>query len=197
MKGLLVVAGLLLGAAPAHARDDSSTIEAIWLRQVVNFVYQADTTFYTCSSLRQKIAGMLSYVGARAAGPLRGVRCDDFAGTVRMQIAFESPAAATAENVRAMTDHDTEDLLVARLRGERLATPEDITRFPAAWATRSLRESGMELTGADCELVQQLRRQVLPKLAVEVIKEPSRCTSVLSRSSAMPNMKVRALLVAG
>lgn len=197
MKALLVVASLWLVALPSYASDDDASIEAIWLRQVVEFVYRADTTNYTCSSLRQKIAGMLSYVGARTAIPAGGFRCDNFAGTVSMQIAVESPAEATAENVRAMTEYDTEDMLVARLRGAQLATAGDIARFPAAWTTLSLRNSGMQLTAADCELVHQLRRQVLPKLAVQVVKEPSRCSPVLSRSGGAPNMKVRALLVAG
>jgi hypothetical protein len=196
MKALVVIAALCLGAIPTHARDDSATIEAIWLRQVVSFVYRADTTVYSCSSLRQKVAGMLSYVGARTGAPSQVLKCDDFAGIVRLQIPVESPVEATAENVRAVTDYDTEDMLVARVRGEQLATPEEVTRFPAAWTTLALRDSKMQLTAADCELVHQLRRQVLPKLSVQILKEPPRCTPVLSRGPA-PAMQVRALLVAG
>ncbi len=196
MKALLVVASLWLSAVPAYARDDSASIEAIWLRQVVNFVYRPDTTVYTCSSLRQKVAGMLSYVGARTAGSHNRVKCDDYAGIVNLQIPLESPVAATAENIHTMTDHDTEDLLVARVRGEKLVAANDVVRFPAVWTTLSLRDSGMQLSAADCELVHQLRRQILPKLSVQVVKEPARCSPVLSRGGP-PAMKMRALLVSG
>jgi hypothetical protein len=196
MRALLVVASALLGAIPAQARDDVSRIEAIWLRQVVSFVYRADSTTYTCSALRQKVAGMLSFVGARSAWASGKVRCDDFASTVSMQIALESPVEATAENLTAITDYDSKDVLVARLHGEQLVAANDVPRFPGAWTTLSLRESGMQLTAADCELVHQLRRQVFTKLSVQVVQEPARCVPVLSRGR-VPAMKVRALLVAG
>ncbi len=70
-------------------------------------------------------------------------------------------------------------------------------RFPAAWTTLSLRSADMYLTAGDCELVHQLRKQVLPKLSVQVLNEPTRCTPVLSRGGMPPKMKVRALTVAG
>src|SRR5918994_1233473 len=157
MKALLVTASLCLGAAPALARDDNPNIDAIWMPQVVSFTYQADDTFYTCSSLWQKVTGILAHLGARATAPVDRLRCDDFAHTVRLQIALESPAEATAANLLAVTSYDSEDMLVARLR----------------------------------------RKQVLPKLAVQVLNEPTRCTAILSRGGMPPKMKVRALTVAG
>ena len=198
MKALLVTASLCLGAAPALARDDNPNIDAIWLPQVVNFTYQADDNFYTCSSLWQKITGILAHLGARRTAPAQRVSCDDFAHTVRLQIALESPAEATPANLLAMTDYDSEDLLVARLRGKQLPSAGDIPRFPAAWTTLSLRSADMDLTAGDCDLVHQLRKQVLPKLSVQVLNEPARCLPVLSRGGSMrPKMKVRALTVAG
>ena len=196
MKALLVMASLWLGAVPAIARTNTGSVEAIWLRQVVNFEYRADDTTYSCSILWQKVAGMLLYVGARTAEPIERMRCNDFAGTVRLQIALESPVEATPENLRAATDYDTEDVLVARLQGGQLPAAEDLRRFPAAWTTLSLRDSRMPLTAADCELVRQLRRQVLPKLAVEIIEEPVRCGPTLARGRP-PALKVRALVTAG
>jgi hypothetical protein len=165
--------------------------------QVVNFTYQADDTFYSCSSLWQKITGILAHLGARKTAPAQRVSCDDFAQTVRLRIALESPAAATQENLLALTDYDSEDMLVARLRGKQLPSAGDVPRFPAAWTTLSLRSADMHLTAGDCELVHQLRKQVLPKLSVQVLNEPTRCAAVLSRGGMPPKMKVRALTVAG
>jgi hypothetical protein len=197
MKALLVAASLCLGAAPALARDDNPNIDAIWMPQVVSFTYQADDTFYTCSSLWQKVTGILAHLGARATAPVDRLRCDDFAHTVRLQIALESPAVATAANLLAVTSYDSEDMLVARLRGKQLPTAGEVPRFPAAWTTHSFRNADMRLTAGDCELVHQLRKQVLPKLSVQVLNEPTRCTAVLSRGGMPPKMKVRALTVAG
>jgi hypothetical protein len=198
MKALLLAASLCLGAAPALARDDNPNIDAIWLPQVVNFTYQADDTFYTCSSLWHKVSGILAHLGARRTAPAQRIRCDDFAHTVRLQIALESPAEATPANLLAITDYDSEDLLVARLRGKQLPSANDIPRFPAAWTTLSLRSADMDLTAGDCDLVQQLRKQVLPKLSVQVLNEPARCLPFLSRGGSMaPKLKVRALTVAG
>jgi hypothetical protein len=198
MKALLLTASLCLGAAPALARDENPNIEAIWLPQVVNFTYQTDDSFYTCNSLWRKITGILAHLGARRTAPAQRISCDDFAHTVRLQIALESPMAATPENLLAVTDYDSEDLLVARLRGKQLPSANDIPRFPAAWTTLSLRSADMDLTAGDCDLVHQLRKQVLPKLSVQVLNEPARCLPVLSRGGSMaPKMKVRALTVAG
>jgi hypothetical protein len=198
MKALLLTASLCLSAAPALARDENPNIEAIWLPQVVNFTYQTDDSFYTCNSLWRKITGILAHLGARRTAPAQRISCDDFAHTVRLQIALESPMAATPENLLAVTDYDSEDLLVARLRGKQLPSANDIPRFPAAWTTLSLRSADMDLTAGDCDLVHQLRKQVLPKLSVQVLNEPARCLPVLSRGGSMaPKMKVRALTVAG
>lgn len=197
MKALLLTASLCLGAAPALARDDNPNIDAIWVPQVVDFTYQAEDTFYSCSSLWQKVTGILAHLGARRTAPARGISCDDFAHTVRLQIALESPAAATPENLLAITDYDSEDMLVARLRGKQLLSAGDVPRFPAAWTTLSLRSADMHLTGGDCDLVHQLRKQVLPKLSVQVLNEPARCSPVLTRGHLPPKIKVRALTVAG
>lgn len=198
MKALLVVTAFLcLGTAPALARDDDPNVDAVWLPQVVSFTYQSDDNFYSCSSLWQKVTGILTHLGARRTAPAHGVACDDYAHIVRMQIALESPAAATAETLLALTDYDSEDLLVARLRGAQLPGANDIPRFPAAWTTLTLRSPAIHLTAGDCELVQQLRKQVLPKLSVEVVKEPPRCVATLARGRTPPKMKVRALTVSG
>ena len=115
---------------------------------------------------------------------------------MKLQIALESPVEATAENLRAATDYHSEDLLVARLQGGQLPAADEVTRFPAEWTTLSLRESRMQLTAADCELVQQLRQQVLTKLSVQIVQEPARCARTLARGRA-PALKVRALITAG
>jgi hypothetical protein len=194
----LAMASLSLSAAHATATHEAgSTVDAIWRPQVVDFVYRADDTFYSCSVLWEKITGILTHLGARTSGQPDRLTCANFADTVRLQIALESPVEATDANLHAVTSFGTEDQLVARLRGEQLPAAGDVPHFPAAWKTVSMRDTGMRLTAGDCELVHHLRRQVLPKLSMQVVKEPPRCRANLSSGGGPPAMKVRALVVAG
>ena len=195
MRALLITASLCLAAAPAMARDADPNIDAVWVPQVVSFTYQSNDTFYTCNGLWQKVTGILAHLGARKTAAARQVTCADFAHVVQLQIALESPAVATEETLLALTAYDSEDMLVARVRGTQLPSAEDIPRFPAAWTTLTLRSPTMSLTAGDCELVHQLRKQVLPKLSVQVVNEPSRCNNI-ARGMA-PKMTVRALTVSG
>ena len=130
MRALFVIASLWLGAVPAVARDDRAGIEAIWLRQVVSFVYRADNTVYSCSSLWQKVAGMLVYVGARTIAPFERVKCDDFAGTVRLQITLESPVEATWDYPESKVR--TEELI----RRERGTIPAVLLRIAGVYTDR-------------------------------------------------------------
>ena len=196
MKPTLATASLLLCAALAHASDTVAPVDALWKPQVINFVYRPNDAVYTCSGLWQKLAGMLVHVGARPAAPSDRFKCDDVAGILTLEFALESPAEATPENLRALTEHDSEALLVARLQGREAAAANEVRHFPAAWQTRSFRDRRLQLTVGDCELVQQLRQQILPKLAVEVVSEPPRCSALLVHGGR-PAMTVRALVVTG
>ncbi|MET0532592.1 MAG: hypothetical protein ABW171_00055, partial [Steroidobacter sp.] len=83
------------------------------------------------------------------------------------------------------------DELVARVRGERLTLPGDVERFPAVWEKVSFRGAGkLHLENRDCALVQQLRRQVLTRMSVQVIKDIERMDCV----QGSPRLKVMALV---
>jgi hypothetical protein len=69
-------------------------------------------------------------------------------------------------------------------------------RFSAEWKTISLANAlHLRSTPADCELLKQLRREPMPKLAVRVISDTMRCSSDLA-SGARPQLVVAALVVA-
>ena len=180
MKALLLTASLCLGAAPALARDDNPNSKPYGCSKSSTSLTKLTTTSIPATASGRKSLES-AHLGARRTAPAQRINCDDFAHIVRLQIALESPAEARPENLLAITDYDSEDLLVARLRGKQLPSATDIPRFPAAWTTLSLRSADMDLTAGDCDLVHQLRKQVLPKLSVQVLNEPARCLPVLSR----------------
>lgn len=186
---VMVLALLLTNAGAANAEG---TIAAAWHPQFVKFEYRAGGTFYMCRSLQRKVERILLQVGAR--GPVRFMRlyCGDLSPVVSAEIALMIPIEATEENIRRLTDFDSKQVLIARLQGKSLPAAADLPLFPAAWRTVSLSE--MKFTRGDCELLQQLRQQVLPKLSVRIVSDNlQQCSSVFARSAA-PRLVVQALV---
>jgi hypothetical protein len=168
---------LAAGLANAQSPADESVVEAVWKPQHVNFAYHGYSTLYSCGGLQQKLEKILRTVGARGGIELRGYSCDDTLAIARFQIVLTSPVEATPENVEQLTTYDPQQELVARMRGERLPSAEELPRFPAVWKTISFaRSREMRLEPGDCELVLQLRRHILPRMAVHVVNDRVRCS---------------------
>lgn len=169
---------LLLAAGVASAQPQpDEVVEAVWKPQQMNFVYHGYSTLYSCRSLQDKLQKILSTVGARGGIELRAYSCDDQLSTARFQIALASPVEATPQNVQEITTYDAQDELMARVRGEHLASGEDLQRFPAVWKTISFaRSREMKLAPGDCELVLQLRRHILPRMSVQIVSDQVRCS---------------------
>jgi len=185
----LVVAASLARAAEPGTQD---SIEAVWKPHELIFEYRGDDTFYTCDALRDKLRRILLHLGARRPPELRAYDCTESTGVVRFQVMFESPLEATEENVRELTTYDSRRLLLARTRGESLPTAQDLERFPATWKTVSFAsDRRLGLDPRDCELVQQLRQQILTRMSIQVLRT-RRCSAFgeLSR----PAMTVSALV---
>jgi hypothetical protein len=189
------VAVLLLAASVANAQSqaDEPVVEAVWKPQRMNFAYRGYSTLYSCHSLQQKLEKILMTVGARGGIELRAYSCDDDLAIARFQIALTSPVEATPQNVEQLTSYDAQDELVARVRGERLASAEDLQRFPAVWKTVSFaRSREMKLAPGDCELVLQLRRHILPRMSVQIVSDRVRCSQF--GNIGKPQLTVSALV---
>ncbi len=194
-RNLARAAVVLLAAGLANAQSpaDGSAVEAIWKPQRMNFVYRGYSTLYTCGGLQDKLEKILTTVGARGGIELRAISCDDAIADARFQIVLTSPVEATAENVEQLTTYDSHDALVARVRGEPLQSAEDLPRFPAVWKTISFaRSREMRLAPGDCELVLQLRRHILPRMAVHVVDDQVRCSAF--GNIGRPRLTVSALV---
>src|SRR4030095_2198248 len=156
---------LAAGVANAQPPADDAVVEAVWKPQRLNFVYRGYSTLYSCRGLQQKLEKILMTVGARGGIELRAYACDDELAIARFQIALTSPVEATAENVEQLTTFDARDELVARVRGERLASAEDLPRFPAVWKTISFaRSRDMRLAPGDCGIGVHPRPQIPPRV---------------------------------
>ncbi len=189
----IVAAAIAVGARAQNVAD--ANVEAVWKPQRLNFVYRGYSTMYTCRSLQDKLERILLSVGANGEIVLRTYFCDDLTGTARFQIAMESPVEATPENIRELTMHDSQDVLIARVRGQNLPTAADVERFPAVWKTVSIgRDRKLGLAPGDCELVLALRRQILPRMSVQIVRDNVRCS--VHGNIAPPRLVVSALVPA-
>lgn len=143
---LLTSAPVWAGAPPAAGTP------AVWTPKEIKFVYQGFTTTYTCDSLQEKVKGYLLELGARPDLEVHSYGCtqptapDPFAGvSIRMSV-LQPAAGSTAQPVAA---HWKEVDLVAN-------------RDPVRAA-------------AECELIDQIGRKVLPLFTARNIERGSPC----------------------
>ena len=185
-----------MATAIADTPADGESVEAVWKAQQMNFEYRGSSTTYTCRGLEDKLELILRSVGAREDLQLRGYACDEQIGIARFQVALQSPVVASEENIRELTTHDAKGELIARVHGEQLPSAADLPRFTAVWKTISFaRDRRLRLQRGDCELVQQLRRQILPRMSVQIIKDNVRCSSSMGNVGP-PRLTVSALVPA-
>lgn len=168
-------------------------VEAVWRVQSVRFAYSGYATVYSCDALLDKVHDILEVMGARETTRIRSWGCADMVTHGFIDITLESPVEATPENVQALTTYDSTQQLVARVRNERLDRAEELPRFPATWKTISMKEKPLKLGPSDCELVEQLRRDVFPRMSVRIERDRLRC-SVAFGNLGQPQLSVAALV---
>jgi hypothetical protein len=195
MRWIAALLAIVPAAVMANSNDEQE-VSAVWKAQQVNFEYHGYSTIYSCRSLEDKLEIILRSVGAREDVRLQSYVCDEQLGIARFQISMQSPVLASEENIRALTSHDSKDELVARVNGAPLPSATDLERFPAVWKKVSFaRDRYMRLDRGDCELVQQLRRQILPRMSVQIVKDNIRCSSAFGNVGS-PRLIVSALVPA-
>jgi hypothetical protein len=174
--GFAALLGAAFGVAVAEAPPDAS-VAAIWQIERIEFAYHSSSVRYSCGNLQRRIAAILQAVGAHSRiGVDLGCRSGELVRSATVRLALAVPVEATEENVRAATDHDTQDELVARLRQTQLPSANDIARFPASWRTVALtRSPPLSLGPGDCDLLRAMRDQVFPRLRVRVVSSGLRC----------------------
>lgn len=181
---------LLLGTIATRA-DEAAPVQAIWKPQEFTFYYQSFTTFYSCESLENKLEQILRQMGVKAQVRVRSVDCGR--GPVRFpqaEIQLLAPVEATPEALEELKKGESKRELIARVSGDRAKVAELTEQFPAQWqrVTIGRWRGTASLEGGDCELLDQVKRKILPKLAVRVVEDSMPCP-------ASPNPLVRPTLV--
>jgi hypothetical protein len=153
----LVVASLCAAAgSPAVAAAAAGEETAAWVQKEINFRYVGFTTKYSCDGLQDRIRRFLLELGARDDLKMTGYGCigvnsPETSPGVRIVLHVLQPASATAGQTVA-AHWKSVDLL----------------------STRDLRDP---LDAAlDCELIAQLKRDVLPLFAVRHVDYSATCS---------------------
>ncbi|MGH8174890.1 MAG: hypothetical protein ACREV5_01345 [Steroidobacter sp.] len=175
LRAIAATFGLALSTAiPVTSNSavvvQEAVIDAIWRVQHLDFEYYSPHYAYTCDALKEKVRTILKAMGAHAALSIdAGCSGDSLVQQLSARISLATPMEATAENLRAATTFDTRDQLAAKLRNRRLPSAADVERFPASWRRISLsRDSKASLEAGDCDLLNSIRKQLLPRLGVNV-----------------------------
>ena len=185
---------ILADIAPPVEMDDP-VVQAVWMQQSFDFHYQSFTTFYSCSSLAEKVRRILTELGAEPKTKVRVSGCDSSSGIARMpivRISISSPFEATPATLADLEKTRPVRELAARVRNDRASGIELDEQFPAQWKRVSLSRGSLGLSPGDCELVEQIERKLLPKLAVRVVSSDMRCTPN-QLTLGQPKLEVEAL----
>lgn len=178
--------------APETTGETVAPVQAIWKQQDINFYFHSFTTFYSCRSLADKVERLLIALGATQETKVRSSGCygNEIARMPYLRIKLTSPIEATPAALAELEKTRSTRELAARVRGERAADPSD--QFPAHWKRVSLSRGEFNLEPGDCELIDQLKRKVLPKLAVHIVKDDMQCTPN-QLTLGQPRLEVEAL----
>ena len=162
--GVWILLGTMLCAPSRPAgTEGGAPVAAVWKAQHVSFFYMGRTSRYSCDGLRDKVRAMLLELGARRDLTITALGCEDAAARLRagslgpsLNMVFSTPALpeAAAKPLRAG------DLAAVNARFEPFTITSD-----------AFRNMGV----ADCELVEEFARQVLPKLVTRNLKQDITC----------------------
>jgi hypothetical protein len=149
----LLCAGFAVVLVAIPVLGAGNPVVAVWRERHIDFVYVGRTARYSCDGLRDKVRAMLLDLGARRDLKIAASGCE---GEDRLRIMFFAPA---------LPDSPAKPLLAGDLAST-------AARFVAFTLTSdAFRNMGL----ADCELVQEFARQILPTLVTRNVRQEITC----------------------
>jgi len=162
----------------AQAASAADPVQAIWKHQEIAFYFQSFTTFYSCTGLESKLERIMRELGVHARVKVRSADCPyTVARMPRVIMQVISPVEATPEALAERDKNKSVRELAQRVRGKKSENPLDsLEQFPAQWQRVSLTRGRLDLQPGDCELIDELQKKVLPKLAVRTVRDDVQCS---------------------
>ena len=176
LVGTLVFACGIARAAGAAASSaaDAGTVNAVWVDHDLSFTYMGFTSHYSCTGIEGKVRYVMKQLGARHGYRVTSSGCYNMSGPEimpRVRVRAALPQEATPELLAQLEKDRSKRELVARTGGKPVASIDEVTaKFPATW--RNVKFEGTPLSDVqdgDCELMEQLIRNVLKPMGVREI----------------------------
>jgi hypothetical protein len=193
LAGACLLAALLSPAVHADASDPAAkTVQAVWKPVEIKYSYVGFTTAYNCDAFEQKVRNILLRLGAPEQTRVRANGCIDVNRPSRnFFVRINSAAVIPASEAKEPADKATREL-AERLTGKK--DPLKTDPFPAQWKTVELsRDRRLDLQPGDCELMEGLSKDVLPKLSIKIVSDRVLCTPN-NLSITTPELTVSALV---
>ena len=177
-----VMAALLCGMMSALPARADETVRAVWHVQEVFIPYFGLTTQYSCDGIRDKMRGILSRLGMREDFVVNVGGCTHVTGpehnpTLRLVLANAVPADDAIAKTFATDPKRAE--LMAQLQRKSKTTqsdePFDAVRKVVVFKNKE-RGSDMSSASGDCELLEHVRRFLVPKIGAKIVKDEVSCT---------------------
>jgi hypothetical protein len=178
----ILVAALFVIASAAARTEDAETIEARWQPRNISATFSGLRTAYNCDAVEHRIKRMLLVLGThpKTTVLVTGCAVSRIASTFFIRIATATSVPATQVGVS-----DAKEELLRRLGSKSTYGGEE---FPAIWKSVDLtKRKELHFEPGDCELLQLIQDQILPKLGAEVATNRLHCTpgSPLTRLPAV------------
>jgi hypothetical protein len=163
-------------AADASPAGTAPTVNAVWTEHEFTFTYFGRGTYYSCGGLENKIEYLLTQLGARPE-PRVTVSCLDGGGvqampTARIKVAV--PTVVTPELLAQLEAEKSKRELVAKVQRNGSAVDVATAQFPAEHRIVEFEGRRLDhIEDGDCELLEQLLRQVLEPLGIREAPDSS------------------------
>ena len=186
----LLVAGAVEGAAVQGTEEP--TVQAVWRPIDYQFSYHGFTTRYSCDGLEGRMQTILRAVGAHPETRVSASGCPTNGPSDHAFVRISGGLPVLASDAAKQSARDkTKGELLKRL-GVKPGMDQD--QFPATQKVIDLsRERVAGLQPGDCELMEQLTREVFPKLGLKVVESDMSCFPHTLPIST-PRLKVAVLI---
>jgi len=186
---VLLAATVALGPAPYAAEElpAPGPVLAAWQTQRISFTFQSKQSVYSCEAVGDKVWRTLFQLGARPdmhisvrgcdnADPLRGASPFGFrsAQAITLRIEIATPYEPDPIDRQGVEGERGRRELLQRASGQPTTPPDLAEQFPALWSRVRISDF-THLEPGDCELVQQIERQLFTKLDIRVIENQLSC----------------------
>jgi hypothetical protein len=178
-----LVAGVVLTATFAGAEESTAPVQARWQARDVQATFAGLHTAYNCDAVEHRLQRMLAVLGAH---PHTNVLVTGCATNRIAKTFFIRVKTATAVPANQPNESDAKEELLRRIGSKSVYGAE---LFPATWKTIDLTKvRELHFEPGDCELLELIQEQILPKLGAEVSAVRLHCTPgrSLGRLPAFP-----------